>query len=81
MWVSTNPIELFIRYWLWRLYKSYKKCTAKPYYFLVIDTIVASDNPLTLRKNLLERMYKLIYKLKDVQTKWWQLITRLEMKN
>ena len=34
----------------------YKKCTAKPYSFLVIDIILASDNPLRFRKNLLERM-------------------------
>ena len=33
--------------------KIYKKCTAKPYSFLVIDTTL-SDNPLRLRKNLLE---------------------------
>ena len=32
----------------------YKKFTAKPYSFLVIDT--ASDNPLSFRKNLLERI-------------------------
>ena len=31
----------------------YKKCTAKPYSFLVID---ASDNPSRFRKNLLERI-------------------------
>ena len=31
----------------------YKKCTAKPYYFLVIDATLASDN-------LLERMQRLI---------------------
>ena len=34
----------------------YKICTAKPYYFLVIDTTLASDNPLRFRKNLLERI-------------------------
>ena len=34
----------------------YKKCTAKPYYFLVIDAILASDNPLHSRKNLIERI-------------------------
>ena len=34
----------------------YKKCTAKPYSFLVIDTTLASDNPLRFRKNLLERI-------------------------
>ena len=27
----------------------YKKCTAKPYSFLVIDTTLASDNPLMIR--------------------------------
>ena len=32
----------------------YKKCTAKPYYFLVIDAALASDNPSRFRKNLLE---------------------------
>ena len=38
----------------------YKKCTAKPYSFLVIDGTIdanlASDNPLRFRKNLLERI-------------------------
>ena len=34
----------------------YKKCTAKPYYFLVIDATLASDNPLRFRKNLVERI-------------------------
>ena len=33
----------------------YKKCTAKPYSFLVIDATLASDNPLCFRKKLLER--------------------------
>ena len=32
----------------------YKKCTEKPYSFLVIDTTLASDNPLRFRKNLSE---------------------------
>ena len=32
----------------------YKKCTGKPYSFLVIDTTFASDNPLRFRKNLLQ---------------------------
>ena len=31
-----------------------KKCTAKPYSFLIINFTLASDNPLHLRKNLLE---------------------------
>ena len=34
----------------------YKKCTEKPYSFLVIDATLASDNPLRFRKNLLERI-------------------------
>ena len=34
----------------------YKKCTAKPCSFLVIDTTLASDNHLRFRKNLLERI-------------------------
>ena len=34
----------------------YKKCTAKPYSFLVIDTTLESNNPLHFRKNLLERI-------------------------
>ena len=34
----------------------YKKCTAKPYSLLVIDTTLASDNPLCFRKNLSERI-------------------------
>ena len=34
--------------------KIYKKCTAEPYSFFVIDTALSSDNPLRFRKNLLE---------------------------
>ena len=34
----------------------YKKFTAKPYSFLVIDTTLVSDNPSRFRKNLLERI-------------------------
>ena len=33
--------------------KIYKKCTARPYSFLVNDTTLPSDNPLRVRKNLL----------------------------
>ena len=32
--------------------KSYRKCTDKPYSFLVIDTTLPSNNPLRFRKNL-----------------------------
>ena len=34
----------------------YKKCTAKPYYFLVIDTTLTLDNPLRFRNNLEKRI-------------------------
>ena len=30
----------------------YRKCTAEPYSFLVIDTMIASNNPLRFRENL-----------------------------
>ena len=43
----------------------YKKCTAKPYSFLVIDATLASDNPSRLRKDLLERTLKLIMTIDD----------------
>ena len=34
----------------------YKKCTAKPYYLLVIEATLPSDNSSPLRKNLLEQI-------------------------
>ena len=34
--------------------KTYRKCTAERYSLLVNDTTLPSDNPLRLRKNLLE---------------------------
>ena len=34
----------------------YKKCTAEPYSFLIIDTTLASNNSLRFRKSLLERI-------------------------
>ena len=34
----------------------YKKCTVKPYSFLVTDATLVSDNPSRFRKNLLERI-------------------------
>ena len=33
--------------------KIYKKCTAEPYFLLLNDTTLPSDNPLRFRKNLL----------------------------
>ena len=38
----------------------YKKFTAEPYYFLVIDTTLPLDNSSRFRKNLLETIKKLI---------------------
>ena len=38
----------------------FKNCTVKLYPFLVTDTTLASDNPLSARRNLLERMLKLV---------------------
>ena len=34
----------------------YKKCTARPYSFLVTDTTLTPDSPLRFRKNLVERI-------------------------
>ena len=34
----------------------YKKCTTKPYSFLVIEATLASGNPLRFRKNLSKRI-------------------------
>ena len=34
----------------------YKKCSAKPYSFLVIDATLASDDLLSFRKNLVEKI-------------------------
>ena len=34
----------------------YKKCSAKLYSFLVIDATLASDNPSSFRKNLVEKI-------------------------
>ena len=36
--------------------KLYKKCTAKPYSYLVIDTTLVSDSSSRFRKNLLEKI-------------------------
>ena len=34
--------------------KIHKKCIAEPYYFLVNDTTLASDNPLRFRESFLK---------------------------
>ena len=61
---SRNRILSFVRHWLSR-FKSIKKCTAKPYLFLVINGILASDNSSRFRKNILERIWKLITIIDD----------------
>ena len=43
----------------------HKKCTAKSYSSLVIDATIASDNLSCFRKNLLERILKLIMEIDD----------------
>ena len=43
----------------------YKKCTAKPYSFLVIDATFASDNLSRFRISLLKRILKLIMTIDD----------------
>ena len=42
-----------------------KKCTERPYSFFVIDATLATDNPLRFRKNLLERIEKLMMTTDD----------------
>ena len=43
----------------------YKKCTAKPYSFLVIDTTLATDNPLRFRKSFFQKEHKIVMNLDD----------------
>ena len=38
----------------------YKKCTEKPFSFLVIDATLASNNPLHFKKDFFESLQKLI---------------------
>ena len=49
-WALASRIQSFIRYWLSRFYEFLQKCTAKPYLFLVIDTVVASENSCFLER-------------------------------
>ena len=52
----------------------YNICTARPYSFVVIHPTLASDNPPHFRKNLLERIWKLImttdYKTRDEKVEY-----------
>ena len=43
----------------------YKKCTAKSYFLLLIETILAPDNSISCWKNILERVEKLIMTIVD----------------
>ena len=43
----------------------YKRCSSKPYSFLVIDATLASDNLSRFRRNSLERIQILIMKIND----------------
>ena len=55
----------------------YKKCTTKPYSFLVVDATLPSDNPLHFRNSLVERIEKLIMTVDDqVRDKKLQYIKR-----
>ena len=60
----------------------YRECTAEPYSFLVIDTILASSNPLRFRKNIFNIESKfpsnviILYNKKSLQR-----MIKLEMKN
>ena len=42
--------DIYFKYFI----KMYRKCTAKPYSFLVNDTTLPSDDPLRFRKNILK---------------------------
>ena len=56
-----------------KLYESLKKITKKPYLLLVINITFASDNVLYFRKNLLERLCKLIMTIEDkISNEKWQ---------
>ena len=45
--------------------KIYKKCTARPYSFLVNDTILLSDDPLRFRKKSFKIIYNKIMPIED----------------
>ena len=45
--------------------KLYRRCTRKPSFVLVNDTILVSNNLLHFRYNLLEKIYKIIMKIKE----------------
>ena len=63
--IRLNSAHYFIMKISNKLYKSLQKCTAEPYFFLMIDATLASDNPSCFRENLLERIWKLIMTIDD----------------
>ena len=52
MIATTNCNKSLIRYYSGDFIEIYRKCTDKPYSFLVIDTTLSSNNLLRFRKNL-----------------------------
>ena len=52
---STNCHKSFVRYYFKDFMRIHQKCTAELYSFLVSDMILPSDNPLWLKKILLEK--------------------------
>ena len=57
----------------------YRKCIAKPYSFLVIDATIALDNPLQLRKNLIDRILKLITTINDKIIKYMEKLINMNV--
>ena len=60
-----SKTTLFHGDYLETLYESLQKMCCKPYFLIVIDTALASYNPLRFRTNLLEIFFKLIMTADD----------------
>ena len=56
--ITLNSVHYFVMKILnkWELQQIAFNCTAKPYFFLLIDTTLTTDNSSNFRKNLLERI-------------------------
>ena len=59
--ISFDHLSVIFRHFM----NLYKRCTARPYFFLFLDTSLTSDNHLRLRNNPLERIEKLIMTIND----------------
>ena len=57
-----------------------KNVLQKQNYFSIIDATLASDNPLHFRKNLLERIYKLIMTIDDKMKNYSMTLTEKQQK-